>query len=357
MIKTKYKRIGLIGDMHMGKHDTERWIKTYDDLKELIKETYKGKVDTLMFLGDIFDGHKAKTTEKAISFKMLNYIHEYFVELSQDFKIVMYAGNHCCYYKDRCDVSALAMFRGLKNITVVEETTVFSSNGKQYKIVPWACDPSIGGHVDGIFGHFDIKTFKLNSFKIAESGFDSKDLFQHCDRVFTGHYHHYQTRKYAKGKRSITYLGTPLQLNWAEAGKESYLFMFDLAENKISDMVENTISPKFIKTTASKLINDEVNIDNAYLDIEWDVEYTDEAQTKIDIFVGKHDIYNINNNMKQQFENIALEIKETQSAVSEDELVELYTETLEKELGDKFGEYEKSEVISRAVDYITRTKK
>jgi len=343
--------IGIVGDLHLGKHDNEHWFKAYDNLYDWIVKEFRGKVKTIMFLGDIFDGHKAKTTEKAISFKMLHYISEFFDNLSSEFNIIMYAGNHCCYYKDSCKTSALVLFKNKPNITVVEETTLLKSSDKTYKIVPWACDITIGGKVDGIFGHFDITTFKLNGFKVSEHGFGSKELLDQCDHVYTGHYHHYQKRFYKNKKASITYIGSPLQLSWAEADKKSYIAILDLSKNAISSLIENTVSPEFKKVKASDIISKKgVDTNDDVIDIIWDIDMNEQTLIKINDKLESNGTSSYKHTFKDKFKSVVGEIADINSGVDIEEIVTIYTKAI-VDIEDS----DRETLNTDAIEYIKRT--
>lgn len=327
-------RVGMIGDLHMGKHKEDRWIDIYSDLKKWIYESFYGKVSDLIFLGDVFDGHKEKTNEKAITFKMMAYISEFFDELAKDFNIIVYAGNHCCYYKDRCDVSGLTLFKGKENIQVIEETTPFSVGDKTYKIVPWACPITQHGdepdeHVDAIFGHFDIKTFKLNNFKTSDHGFSTTELFKLCDTVYTGHYHMRQDRKYQKDTKRIFYAGSPLQLSWSETGKESYIYIVDLTKNEIVEEFVNDVSPKFVKVKASKLIKQPKNTNGDILEILWDVENNEENTSKINNILDTNGNFNCKNNFQLAQQTVVGELTNVNSAVDPTDILDLYVDAIE----------------------------
>lgn len=280
-MKINNKHIGLLTDLHFGKHKEERWEKIYNDLLDwIIKEYSDRDITQILITGDIFDGHFSKTREKGISFKILDFAKKWFNRLSEHFEIFLFSGNHDVTYKDRSDVSICSIFKNNKNITLIEETTSFHYEDMNYRICPWSCDlagDAQNSKVDGLFCHLDIQSFKMNGHKTADHGYSSKELFKHADKVWSGHYHWYQERDYAKGKNQITYMGTPLQLDWSEADKESYIHVFDLEKNEISEMIENDFSPKHIKVKASEV----KEVGDHHLEVIWDVEQTEELQEKI----------------------------------------------------------------------------
>jgi len=323
-------RLGIIGDLHLGKHNTERWDDTYTKLGEWIITTMQSEgIKDIMFLGDVFDGHKEKTNEKAITFKMMSFISNYFTRFAEEFNVIIYSGNHCCYYKDRCDVSGLEMLKGRPNIQIIEETTNFSVGDKNYKIVPWACNIDDGGRVDGLFGHFDIKTFQMNAAKKSESGFTTTQLFTYCDRVYTGHYHNRQLREYSKGTKSIYYVGTPLQLSWSEAGKESVISVVDLETNTMTDEFTNNFSPEFVKVTTSTLIESPEEYKNNILEVIWDVEHNEENTMKVSNILDRGGNFAVRNNFSFKQETVIGELTGLNSAVDPREILSVYISAIE----------------------------
>ncbi len=348
-IKIKDNKLGLIGDLHLGKHNDEKWDKVYDDLKDWIIESMS-EVDTLMFLGDVFDGHKEKTNEKSITFKMMDYVSNFFTDLSKKFKIIIYAGNHCCYYKNRCDISGLAMLKNRPNITIIEKTTVFKIGDKKYKIVPWSCDYTIGGKVDGVFCHMDITSFMMSNTKVSDHGVTSTDLFKITDKVYTGHYHALQEREYKNGK-SILYVGSPLQLSWGEAGNESSIFILDLEENKITKKIVNDVSPKFVKVKASEILEDPKKHEGNILEVIWDVEDSQENVLSVSDAVGKISDFSFRNNFQHKKETIISDIATKCNVEDISGILEIYTDAI-LDITDE----EKEEIKKTGLHYLELTK-
>ena len=336
------KHIGIIGDLHLGQHTEDQWYETYDNLLGWIEECYLGKVDTIMFLGDIFDGktkgwdRKADKNIKGIDFRMLTYVSEFFERLASNFHVIAYAGNHCCFYKNRCDVSGLAMLKGKKNITVIEEPTTFSVGSKDYRIVPWgyAIDEGTtqGDFVDGIFGHFDIQSFKMNNFKESDHGYSTKELFKHCDTVWTGHYHMRQDRSYQKGAKRVFYAGSPLQLSWSESGKDSFIHILDLEKNDIHEEFENTVSPKFKKVQASTLLKKPDEYKKDVLTVVWDIDNSEENQIKVSNTLATQEVLSFKNDythITKESDSNAVEIKDVSDSVDDEEIIDKYTDLIE----------------------------
>lgn len=352
-MKIKGTKIGLVGDLHLGSKNgtqADQWEKVYDDLLEWIVGCFTGKVETVMFLGDIFDGRFSKTREKAMSFKTLTYADKFFKSLSENFEIIAYSGNHDVYYKDRCDVSALSLLDKKPNIRIIDKLTNFSVGNKVYKIVPWSYHPFEENeeydNYDAIFAHMDIQTFNMNSYKVSDHGYSTKELFKNCDKVYTGHYHLRQKREYQKGKKEIMYVGTPLQLDWNEAGKESFIHILDLEANEISEEFINDFSPKHLKIKASEIIEGHTDTVGNIVEVLWDIE----DEKKIKSLEGKLEIsktFDHKVNLSKKTVVNTEEIKEISSSINPTEQIEEYVNLMD--LDSEFSE----KIIEKSKEYLT----
>ena len=335
--------IGILTDLHFGKHKEEKWEEIYNNLLDWIIEEYtKRGIKQILILGDIFDGHFSKTKEKGISFKILDFAVKWLNKLSDSFEIILFSGNHDLHLKDSCEISACSIFKNHPKITLIEETTGFEFEDKSYQIVPWSCKPLENSN--GMFCHMDIQTFKLNAVKKAEHGFSSKELFKVTDKVWSGHYHWFQERDYQKGKKKITYLGTPLQLDWSEKGKDSFIFVFDLLENEISEKIENKISPKHVQVKASQL--DKTKITNDFIEVLWDIEKTPEQEELANQILEEASTvkFNLENLSKKK----SLEFEKIVSSLEPENLLEEAVDAL-KEVVNKEEVLEKTKEIFKLV--------
>ena len=328
-------KIGVIGDLHLGKNKDDKWEKVFDDLLSWIEESYLGKVEDIIFLGDVFDGSFSKTREKGISFKTMDYVDKFFERLTKNFHVIVYAGNHCCYYKDRCDISALTQLKDKNNITVIDKTTDTQVGDRKYRIVPWSCLIEDEGSVDAVFGHFDIKTFKLNNVKSSDHGYSTKELFKVCDTVYTGHYHLRQERDYQKGSKKIFYVGSPLQLSWAEAGKESFIFILDLSKNEMVEEFRNNVSPKHIKLEASKIIESPKSVNNSILEVVWDIDENDENLLKVNHLLEKEESFGSKFNFNKDNEKAAIEMEKISSTINPLEILSECVDSMDIENKEK----------------------
>lgn len=246
----------IIGDVHLGVNKNNPvFFKTTLDYAHWIKDICdKRSIKKIIQLGDIFHNREM------VHVPAINCAHDFF-EILKDFEIHITVGNHDCTYNNSSDVNSLKLLRNWPNITIHEKVTsvdglCFCGWGTKLEDIP--------NDQKAIFGHFDIKGFEMNAFKISEHGFNASSLMEKCNILFSGHYHKPQVRYY--NKKPLVYSGSAYQLNWGESGEKKYVYIFNSDTLKY-EVVENDKSPKFIKI---KNLSDTSNIKNNFISIEID---------------------------------------------------------------------------------------
>lgn len=226
----------IVGDLHIGNNkNNPTFFKTCLRYADWIKNICIEKnIKTIIQLGDIFHNREM------VHVPTINCAHEFFEKLS-DFQIHIVVGNHDALYNNTSDVNSLKLLKNWPNITVHEKVSVvdnlcFCGWGTKLEDIPDASDV--------IFGHFDIKGFEMNAYKISEHGFTASKLMEKCKMLFSGHYHKPQMRFY--DKKPLIYSGSAYQLNWGESGERKYVYILD-SQSLQFEMIENTASPKFVK--------------------------------------------------------------------------------------------------------------
>jgi hypothetical protein len=121
-------------------------------------------------------------------------------------------GNHDAFYKDKSDINSVSILRGWSNITVVDKLVVLEAHGRKIALCPWGQNIEEVPACDLIVGHFEINSFKMNSFKVCTNGLKASDLTSRAKLTITGHFHHREERKYNEG--TILYVGCPYQQDW-----------------------------------------------------------------------------------------------------------------------------------------------
>jgi len=175
----------------------------------------------------------------------------------KEFNITILVGNHDAYYKDRSDINSLSILNGKNNINVVDKPTTYTVFGKSLTFLPWGSDISHLPHTDIMFGHFEIESFKMNTFKLCDHGTKTSELFDKANLILTGHFHLRDERVYDNG--TIIYVGNPFEMDFGDVGTTKGYYILDI-ETKEYNFYENTISPKHKKVTLTELASGKVDI-------------------------------------------------------------------------------------------------
>jgi DNA repair exonuclease SbcCD nuclease subunit len=173
------------------------------------------------------------------------------LNLWKDFNILILVGNHDAYYKERADVNSLSLFKGHKNIHVVDEVYTMEQWNQKYSFIPWATPITDIPTSDIIFGHFEISSFRMNAFKVCDDGMSAKSLLEKSPLIISGHFHLRDERQYDTGK--VLYLGNPYQMDFGDRESTKGYYLLDMKEREYT-FYPNNISPQHKKVKLSELV-------------------------------------------------------------------------------------------------------
>ncbi len=220
-----------------------------DDISKVVEwiaeTSYKGKVDKLVILGDIF--HK----RDLISVPVFNRVVKNLRDLEFDF-IDIIVGNHDQTTKGSITNSLLALeFEG--GITTIHD--LISSDGNNLYLPYQESYPALWSDRTPkntiIYGHCGITGSRMTGFENAKNAEITPEELQ-LDKIaggFFGHYHiHQQIAKRA------WYVGAPLQHSFRDVGNKCGFMIVEIEGGKLGDIefIENTFSPKFHVVDVSK---------------------------------------------------------------------------------------------------------
>jgi DNA repair exonuclease SbcCD nuclease subunit len=240
-------KYAVFSDLHLGVHQNSstwhnialEWMDWFvSDLKE--KE-----IEHIIFTGDFFH------SRSEIS---VNTIHVAALLLDKlnEFQVQMLPGNHDCYYKEKSEVHSLSILKGYKNIKIYDKLElVHLHNNRTAIFCPWGIEVEEIKNCDVIFGHFEIESFKMNSYKLCETGHRASQLLSKSNLIFTGHFHYREEREYTEG--NIIYVGCPFELDFSDRDTTKGYYILDTS-NLSYTFTENKISPKHKKYTLTDLI-------------------------------------------------------------------------------------------------------
>lgn len=276
-------KIAMIADIHIGikKADAvfmESQLRFFRE--QFVPELSERGIKTIWVLGDVFD------TRQQINTLVINKVIELFRDTLKDFDINIIVGNHDMYLTTDTGINSLKILDLLPNVTVYENQTSLTIDGKKILVQPWIVDYAqenlIIGKYDYCFCHADIIGFDQGGGRLSESGLVAKEILKHVDAVYSGHYHNGIHRQFEKGK-SITYLGAPYQLTRIDRGGTRGYHILDIATGERT-MVENKVSMKFTRHVYPD-VNLEV-IPGNVVDLDIPAEYNDQTK-KISVLVTK----------------------------------------------------------------------
>lgn len=239
-------KIAVFSDLHIGVHQNSKyWHNIAKEWAEWIIADLKAQdISDVVFCGDYFH------TRDEVNVDTLHFGSQ-LLEMFSDFKVTLITGNHDCYLRDSSSINSLTPFARWSNINVISTTQHASSHGKTFAFVPWGESVDNINRVDVIFGHFEIKLFKMNSFAICDDGIESQDLIAKAPLTLTGHFHLRDERNYPGGK--ILYVGNPFQMDFNDAGSTKGYYILDV-ESSRCEFIENKFSPRHHNVLLSELV-------------------------------------------------------------------------------------------------------
>ena len=238
-------RIAFFTDLHLGVHqNSEKWLNIAQVWAKWCKEELESQnIDEIIFGGDFFH-YRDEINVKCLH--TANLILDRF----KGFKITMITGNHDSYYKDNSTVNSLSILNYKNNIKIIDAPELIKMKGKNLMMCPWGTEIKDIQPADIIFGHFEIQNFKYNNFKVCESGFNSRDLLNKTNLIFSGHFHKREERKYDDG--TIIYAGNTFEMDFGDMNDKKGFYVIDL-DNLDYQFVHNYISPEHVKIKTSQI--------------------------------------------------------------------------------------------------------
>ena len=249
MIKINKPRIGIVSDLHLGVHtNSAQWHDiAVTWAKWLASEFERQNIKDIMFCGDWHHNRsEISVSTLQISADILN--------IFENFNLIAITGNHDVYYKHRTDVNSLSIFKNRKNVTIFDKVTTFSAFDRVITLCPWNTSITDIPKSDVIFGHFEIETFKMNTYKVCEEGLSIKELLQRSNLVISGHFHMRHEKRFGAG--TILYVGNPFQMDFGDTDNIKGYHILDLDTLEYT-FTENTVSPLHIKISLSELVANE----------------------------------------------------------------------------------------------------
>tara|TARA_R100000951_G_scaffold113960_1_gene117132 strand:+ start:77 stop:1132 length:1056 start_codon:yes stop_codon:yes gene_type:complete len=247
MIPTiKKPKVAIFSDLHLGVHsNSSDWHNYAVEWAHWFRDECRSKgIKDLIFAGD---WHHNRSE---ISVNTLQ-ISADILDIFSEFNLIAITGNHDIYYKHRTDVNSLSIFKNRKNVTVLEKYETLEAFDKKISFCPWNTSTKDIEESDLIVGHFEIETFKMNTYKTCEEGVKVKDLLKKSELIISGHFHTRHEKKFGAG--TILYVGNPFQMDFGDAGNQKGYHILDL-DTMEYEFFANNISPNYNKISLSDMV-------------------------------------------------------------------------------------------------------
>jgi DNA repair exonuclease SbcCD nuclease subunit len=289
MIDIIDSKVGCFSDTHIGLYqDSPEW---HDISLKFAKEASdfyrKNQIKTIVIAGDVFHNRSE------ISVRTIHTAKKFF-DCFKEFTILISTGNHCCFFKDNSTVNSISILDGWNNIKIVDKSPLVLKTKKNTSVsfIPWGVECKDIPKTDICFGHFEINTFYMNSYRACEKGEDSKNLLDKSPFIISGHFHKKDHRVYEKGQ--ILYLGSPYQHNFGDTGDERGYYIIDL-DNSSFKFIENDFSPKFIKLKTEDLTKKSIEnkVKNNFVSLNLDSSLKQEDANNLLMKVMQHNPLNL----------------------------------------------------------------
>lgn len=280
----KQSKIAVFSDLHLGIHgDSAQWHEIAINWAKWVSSELDSRgIHDIMFCGD---WHHNRTE---ISVNTLQVSAE-ILSIFSKFNLIIIAGNHDVYFKNRTDVNSLSIFKGRTNISIFETVHSFTHNNKVITLAPWNTSIESIPQSDYVFGHLEIDSFPMVPGKLCEDGFKISNVLDKTKFAMSGHFHIRNEKFFDRGK--IVYVGNPFQMDFGDSGNDKGIYILNL-DNFWFDFIENPVSPKCNRINLSDFTTkgdidsqDEAKIHNQIVRLRIDKNITQEDLTYLTQYI------------------------------------------------------------------------
>ena len=239
-------KIAILGDTHFGaRNASPQFSKFFEQFYDyFIQYLLDNDIKNVFQLGDLFD------TRKFVNLFALEEAKRYFFNPldKAGIKLGTLLGNHDIFHRESLDINSTGLVLGeYEHVFVYDKPSVVTLDGTDFHMIPWICKENEADvfhelkktKADICLGHFEISGFSMYRGVQSHGGID-RSIFDRYEQVWSGHYH---TRSQ---NGNITYVGTPYELTWQDAGDPRGFHVFDTTTRRL-DFVANpfTIHDRF----------------------------------------------------------------------------------------------------------------
>ena len=212
-----------IADLHLSMYAQDKIIpesaltERLHYLNEVLRNTSdyatENDIQIIVIAGDVL--HTKSIIHSLAQSVFLDYLRDY-----SSLNFIIIDGNHDMSSKSGKGVSALKSLDNEPNVTMIHKPTTIEN----IDFIPWNSETMVNdiknSSAEYLVSHFGLNEAQLSSGISIVSDIGLKDLikFKHC---ILGHYHLPQT------VGNVTYIGSPIQLDWGEKGEEKRFLIVD----------------------------------------------------------------------------------------------------------------------------------
>jgi len=260
----------IFTDIHIHTHKNS--LKRLQDCLTTLEWTFETaisrNVKNILFLGDLFQDRQK------IQILPYHKTYEMFLKYSEHVNVYILVGNHDMWLANDCEISSVYPFKAIKNVTVIDKPTTLNIGGFSFDFLPYTNNPleslkEFKKPSKILLGHISIDGAKLNSHykRIAEVSVECEgdiqkidsEKFSKWEKVYLGHFH------IAQQIGNIEYVGSPLELNFAEAFQEKHIILLN-AETMEAEYIVNNFSPRHLILNEDEV--SKFDLENTFIRLE-----------------------------------------------------------------------------------------
>lgn len=242
----------------------------------------------IIIAGDFFH------TKAIIRSECLNLVLDKFNNLNHP--VLMIVGNHD-FENANCDKHALESLKYLQNVFIIDQFQCINNN--KILLMSYCKDSVFKKNIgesksEYLICHHGIAGFKMNNAKAnVDSEINSNDVCK-FKKIFAGHYH------VAQKQGNVTYIGSPYQQNFGEAGQLKRFILFNVKTGKAEDIPLVNFPQYYI---FKKTIDQVLDSGDCILSMQ------DEDHVRFDIVGSKSDCKQITKDLLREKYKIKGELK------------------------------------------------
>lgn len=334
-------KILIFSDLHIHPHkkSNDRLNHCLEALEWVFDTATKHNINNIVFAGDLF--HDRQKIEVYTYQKTFEIFEKYLLNDESKLKIYLLLGNHDLWHLSKTTISSVKPLRAMPNVIIVDKPSTLKltdgTDSFDCSFLPYTHDPisdlinlSNKSNYRVLFGHLAIDGAILNKLAGTQAEIEleldgdmvkvDQTIFKNWHQVFLGHYHSPQQLS-----ENVEYIGSTLQLTFAEAFDDKHLIIFD-TETKKKQYIKNDFSPKHYIINSNEL--EKYKLDNNFIRLIVDDITSSEVIELKDKLSGKTGSLEIKPKPIKNEEHIIQNAKSI--LFKQDEMLERYVDEIQK---------------------------